>query len=116
MTATEHCSPKKEKPEVCLAPCPIERAMRLLGGKWTGSILWHLKDGPLRFNDLSRQMGAASKNMINERLKQMEKNKLVSRSVISERPLAVSYDITEFGKTALGFLGEIEQWARENEI
>ena len=39
--------------EPCLEPCPIERGMRLLGGKWKGSILWHLKDGPVRFNDLA---------------------------------------------------------------
>ncbi|MEL6519212.1 MAG: transcriptional regulator, partial [Pseudomonadota bacterium] len=34
--------------------CPIEHGMRILGGKWTGSILWHLRDGPVRLNDLAR--------------------------------------------------------------
>ncbi|MCB1958859.1 MAG: helix-turn-helix transcriptional regulator, partial [Rhodocyclaceae bacterium] len=34
----------------CGEPCPIERGMRVLGGKWKASILWHLQDGPLRFN------------------------------------------------------------------
>ena len=53
----------------CLEPCPIERGMRVIGGKWTGSILWHLKDKPVRFNDLSRQLGGASKKMIAQRLK-----------------------------------------------
>ncbi|WP_315982516.1 winged helix-turn-helix transcriptional regulator [Aliamphritea spongicola] len=32
--------------------------MRLIGGKWTGSIIYHLKDGPVRFNDLTRMLGA----------------------------------------------------------
>ena len=47
--------------EVCTTPCAIERGMRIIGGKWTGSILWHLKDGPVRFNDLARMIGGASK-------------------------------------------------------
>ena len=60
--------------EPCLEPCPIERGMRLIGGKWKGSILWHLKDGPVRFNDLVRQLGGASKKMVNQRLREMEGN------------------------------------------
>ena len=51
---------RKRVLEPCLEPCPIERGMRLIGGKWKGSILWHLKDGPVRINDLSRQLGGAS--------------------------------------------------------
>ena len=43
--------------EVCEDPCPIERGMRIIGGKWKGSILWHLKDGPVRFNNLARMLG-----------------------------------------------------------
>ncbi|CAM3593082.1 winged helix-turn-helix transcriptional regulator [Parendozoicomonas haliclonae] len=39
----------------------MERGMRLIGGQWKGSILWHLKDGPVRFNELSRMLGEASK-------------------------------------------------------
>ena len=48
----------------CTEPCPIERGMRILGGKWKGSILWHLRDGPVRFNDLARQLGGASRKMV----------------------------------------------------
>ena len=32
--------------------CPVELALRVFGGKWRGSILYQLKDGPLRFNAL----------------------------------------------------------------
>ena len=46
--------------------------MRVLGGKWTGSILWHLRDEPVRFNDLARMIGGASKKMITERLRQLD--------------------------------------------
>ena len=69
--------------------------MRIIGGKWKGSILWHLQDGPVRFNDLARQLGGASKKMVNQRLKEMEEIGLVKRQVLSTRPVAVAYEITE---------------------
>ena len=85
--------------------------MRILGGKWTGSILWHLKDEPVRFNDLSRMIGGASKKMITERLRQLEDQGLVERQVLDTSPVAVHYRITPFGRTALACLDELRQWS-----
>ncbi|MEM8638175.1 MAG: helix-turn-helix domain-containing protein [Cyanobacteria bacterium P01_G01_bin.54] len=99
---------RKSAVEPCLGPCPIERGMRIIGGKWKGSILWHLKDGPVRFNDLARQLGGASKKMVTQRLKEMEAAGLIQREVLSTRPIAVTYEITEFGRTALGVLEQMK--------
>ncbi len=99
--------------EACVEPCAIERGMRIIGGKWTGSILWHLKDGPVRFNDLSRMIGGASKKMITERLRQLEEQGLVARQVMDTAPISVQYSITKFGCTALGFLDELRKWSEE---
>lgn len=100
----------------CDGPCPIERGMRVIGGKWTGSILWHLQDGPIRFNDLARQLSGASKKMLSQRLKEMEENKLVTRKVISDKPVAVSYEITKFGRTALSVLDELKDWTLKHKL
>lgn len=107
---------RKTVSEPCLEPCPIERGMRLLGGKWKGSILWHLKDGPVRFNDLARQLGGASKKMVNQRLKEMEEMGLVERRVLSTRPIAVAYSITDFGRSALDVLDQLRVWSEEHGI
>ena len=100
----------------CTEPCAIERGMRILGGKWKGSILWHLKDGPVRFNELARQLGGASKKMIDQRLKEMEAMGLVDRKVLSTRPIAVAYEITEFGRSTLGILDRLRRWSEEHDI
>lgn len=50
-------------------PCPIARGMHIPGGQWKGSNLWHLEDGPVRFNALARPLGGASKKTIDQRLK-----------------------------------------------
>ena len=107
---------RKTVSEPCLEPCPIERGMRLIGGKWKGSILWHLKDGPVRFNDLARQLGGASKKMVNQRLKEMEEIGLLERRVLSTRPIAVAYAITDFGRSALDVLDQLRAWSEEQGI
>ena len=102
---------RKSVRDACTTPCAIERGMRILGGKWTGSILWHLKDDPVRFNDLARMIGGASKKMITERLRQLESRGLVRRQVLDTAPVSVQYQITDFGRTALGFLDELRRWS-----
>lgn len=102
---------RKQVHDACDQPCSIERGMRILGGKWTGSILWHLKDEPVRFNDLSRIIGGASKKMITDRLRQLEGQGLVERRVIETSPIAVEYQITALGRTALDCLEELRKWS-----
>ena len=97
--------------DACDTPCAIERGMRIIGGKWTGSILWHLKDEPVRFNDLSRMIAGASKKMITERLRQLETQGLVHRAVLETSPVSVEYSITDFGRTALGVLDQLRVWS-----
>ena len=107
---------KKINLESCEEPCLIERGMRILGGKWKASILWHVKDGPVRFNELSRMLGGASKKMVDQRLKELESQGLVNREVICTRPIAVTYEITAFGRTALDILEKLKDWTEENNI
>ena len=104
----------QEKP--CLEPCPIERGMRMIGGKWKGSLLWHLSEGPQRFNELSRQMPGASRKMLSVRLREMEEAGLLTRHVLQERPVAVEYRITEFGGSALNVLKQLKDWTESNGI
>jgi DNA-binding HxlR family transcriptional regulator len=116
MSSSKHNTEIQHVSETCSEPCSIERGMRVLGGKWKGSILWHLKDGPVRFNELGRQLGGASKKMIDQRLKEMEAMNLVKRDVLSTRPIAVAYQITDFGRTALNVLEELKKWSEKYDI
>ena len=107
---------RKKVFNTCTEPCAIERGMRLIGGKWTGSIIYHLKDGPVRFNDLNRMLGGATKKMIDQRLKELEARNMVVRTVVSERPIAVTYELTDFGRSALDILDRLRDWSESNEI
>lgn len=102
---------RKKVVESCDEPCAIEKGMRILGGKWTGSILWHLKDEPVRFNDLARMIGGASKKMVSERLRHLEDHGLVRRDVLDTSPPGVAYGITRRGRAALRCLDELRRWS-----
>ena len=96
--------------------CPVEKAMRVIGGKWKGSIIYHLKDRPVRFNELTRMLGGATKKMVDQRLKEMEAEGMVKRTVINEKPIAVSYELTEFGYSTLDILLQIKNWSEQNQL
>ena len=100
----------------CTEPCAIEKRMRLIGGKRKGSIIYNHKDQPVRFNDLTRMLGGASKKMVDQRLKELESEGMVLRKVISDRPVAVTYELTDFGKTALNILDELRVWSESHQI
>ena len=114
--AIANSSRKKISKKCCKTPCSIEKGMSLLSGTWKGSILWHLRNGPMRFNDLARLFTGASKKMIDLRLKEMEQHGLVEREVLSIKPLAVSYNITNFGTSALTVLKILKKWVEEDTL
>ena len=107
---------RKKVFNACMEPCAIEKGMRLIGGKWKGSIIYHLKDEPVRFNDLTRMLGGATKKMVDQRLKELEQEGMVIRKVISDRPVAVTYELTEFGKSALHILEQLRIWSESYNV
>ncbi len=107
---------RKQAVHACTEPCAIEKGMRLIGGKWKGSIIYHLKDQPVRFNDLVRMLGGASKRMVDQRLKELEAEGMVIRKVISERPIAVTYELTDFGRSALNILDDLRIWSEKHHV
>ena len=107
---------KKRAVNACTEPCAVEKGMRLIGGKWKASIIYHLKDEPIRFNDLVRMLGGASKRMVDQRLKELESEGMVIRTVISERPIAVTYELTDFGRSALKILDDIRIWSEKHNV
>ena len=58
----------------------------------------------------------ATKKMVDQRLKELEKEGLVIRNVLSEKPIAVSYELTDLGRSALKILEELRRWSELNQI
>jgi DNA-binding HxlR family transcriptional regulator len=94
--------------------CPhFKKAIELIGKRWSGSILRALLDGPLRFSEISAHMPEISDRMLSLRLKELETEELVARSVASTQPVTVSYELTEKGRALETIITEAERWANE---
>ncbi len=48
----------------CSKGCPVEAALEIIGGKWKGLALYHLMDGPVRFNALRRELERIPINLV----------------------------------------------------
>jgi len=96
----------------CMTPCPLQKAMGILGGKWKMSIICSLAaDGPTRYNELHRHMGDISNTMLAKSLKELEEAGLITRKEYLEIPVRVEYEITEATRKLLPILEQVAGWA-----
>jgi DNA-binding HxlR family transcriptional regulator len=87
-----------------------QRAVELLGKRWTGVILKVLLDGPCRFNEIADQIGSVSDRMLSERLKELEAEGVIERLVYPETPVRIVYQLTEKGQDLAPVLDAIAAW------
>lgn len=77
--------------------CPLTECMALLGGAWTPNIVWYLRAGPRRFNELRGDIGGVSAKVLSAPLRRLADDGLVTREVKPTSPPTVEYALTEFG-------------------
>jgi DNA-binding HxlR family transcriptional regulator len=76
----------------------VQLTIHIVGGKWKPLILWLRRSGrPRRFNDLQRAMLDVAHKVLTQHLRQLERDGLVSRTVVSAPRLQVGYCLTVFG-------------------
>lgn len=92
--------------------CPYyHRAVELIGRRWTGAILRALLANVNRFSDLAATVPGLSDRMLAERLKELEAEGIVCRTVIPETPVRVEYTLTEKGRALESVIRAVADWA-----
>jgi DNA-binding HxlR family transcriptional regulator len=91
--------------------CPTGEAIRLVGNENKLMVVHFLLDRPMRFSELQK-LGLDSKTL-SRILKGLEKNGLVDRSVVSTRPFAVQYSLTEMGMDLKPAIDSFWTWANK---
>jgi len=92
--------------------CPVEEAMRVLGGRWRAVLVFYLLDGPKRFSDLRRDVPGISQRMLTLDLRALEGAGLITRTVYAEVPVRVEYQITAEGLRLRPTINELCKWGR----
>jgi DNA-binding HxlR family transcriptional regulator len=92
--------------------CPLyHRAIELIGRRWTGAILSAMLLGATRFTDIVHLVPGLSDRLLSERLKELEAEGIIVRSVHAETPVRVEYHLTEKGRDLSGVTDAVQRWA-----
>ncbi|MCW2857812.1 MAG: hxlR-like helix-turn-helix family protein [Marmoricola sp.] len=111
MVDSRSCARDEAEPEVCTA---ISDMLARIGDKWSLLIVSTLGHSPLRFNELRRQISDISQKMLSSTLKVLERDGLVSRTVLPTVPPQVEYALTDLGRELLEPVNALAAWTAEN--
>lgn len=92
--------------------CPANAALSLLSERWTLHIVRALLEGRMRFNEIARALGV-NPATLRERLRALELEGIVTRTVISAMPPNVEYALTEKGLALNDMVEALARWARD---
>ncbi|MGB5237257.1 MAG: helix-turn-helix domain-containing protein [Flavobacteriaceae bacterium] len=94
--------------------CPIRDVMALASDKWSILIILYLGYFPiLRFNQIKKKVYGISSKVLSERLKMLEADGYLSRTLYPEVPIRVEYALTDFGRSYLDKLLELTEWIQK---
>lgn len=93
--------------------CPrFHAAVELIGRRWIGVIIVTLLGGPHFFRDLGAAVPEMSDRLLSQRLRELEREGLVERSVHDGPPARVSYALTDAGRALEPVIDELHAWAQ----
>ncbi|WP_158058047.1 winged helix-turn-helix transcriptional regulator [Halorussus halophilus] len=95
--------------------CPITSTATVIGKKWHPVVIHRLLEhGPMGFNELKEDVDGISSKVLSDSLEDLEDKSLVNREIISEKPVRVSYSLTERGESLQTVIYEMAKWGAEH--
>jgi DNA-binding HxlR family transcriptional regulator len=92
--------------------CPhYQRAMEIIARRWTPQILRAMLAGTTRFSAFTAAIPGLSDRLLSERLKALEAEDVVVRSVLGDRPVRIRYGLTEKGRALGAAIEALSEWA-----
>lgn len=82
----------------CGDDCPIRRCAEMIGGKWTTLVIRELLPGKKRYSEIQRALPGISPKVLTARLRQLETERLVTRTVYPTIPPTAEYELTRSGR------------------
>lgn len=89
----------------------FHKAVELIGRRWSGAIIQMLLQRPSRYAELRAAIPDITDRMLSERLRELEDEQIVARTVIPETPVRVEYSLTAKGRALEPALNAIGHWA-----
>ena len=97
-------------PELCSR---FHRASELIGRRWTGAIIFVLLKSRCRFAALGAAIPDITDRMLSDRLRELEEEGIIERTVIPNTPVRVEYTLTKKGRGLAPAVNAITDWAHK---
>ncbi len=98
---------------------PLAAALERVGDRWSLLLVEALLPGPRRFNELTEAVSGIASNILADRLRRLESERIVTATPYSERPPRFAYALTDEGQELAGALRLLADWgsrvSRESE-
>lgn len=95
--------------------CPARDVLDRIGDAWSVLVITELANGPCRFNALRRVVDGISQRMLAVTLRHLERDGLVSRTILDLKPPQVEYALTRRGRSLYQAVGVLAAWAEANQ-
>ncbi|MFI2644341.1 winged helix-turn-helix transcriptional regulator [Streptomyces sp. NPDC018610] len=125
MTAAQQRARAKLDYDAFVAACPSRKLLDRISNKWVTLILAALGSGgphepgadcsgeprSMRYSELARLLAGVSQKMLTQTLRSLERDGLVTRTVVPTVPVTVSYELTGLGLSLYEMMGGLKAWA-----
>lgn len=122
-TAAHQRAQAKAEYDAFLAACPSRALLDRISDKWVVLVLCALggdasqgpgAPAPMRYSELARTLAGVSQKMLTQTLRSLERDGLLTRTVVATVPVTVSYELTELGRSLYRLTRELRAWAQQH--
>ena len=111
MSAAQRRERHREQYLAMMDNCASRQVLDTISDKWVTLVLHALAGGPQRRGALSREVAGASPKMLTQTLRRLERDGIVSRTVIPDVPVHVVYELTPLGRSLRELVCTIRDWS-----
>lgn len=99
--------------KVCTDECPVKLTAELIEGKWTTLVVRELLPGKKRYSEIQKALNGISPKVLTTRLRMLEKEKIITRTIFATVPPTTEYELTPLGEKLEDVLNSMAQFGYE---
>lgn len=94
--------------------CGLDLVGEVLFGKWKIRLLYFIHEGFRRPSELHRKIPDATPRVLNMQLNELLQHQLVEKTIYTQIPLKVEYQLTAFGESLVPVISLLGEWGDNN--
>ena len=97
----------------CDDECPVKMTAGIIEGKWTTLVIRELLPSKKRYSEIQKALNGISPKVLTARLRLLEQQQLVTRTLYPTIPPTTEYELTEIGRKLEKVLDAMAQFGVE---